>query len=188
MRFAIRRLLMYFVVMKLPHGQAQFVVLCCAIMLFGSHFVIPQSDAAYQNFAFRKLEANVLSPYQMIHVSQENAQFVRSYVLKEMEAHGLTHASSPDIHVDIFVSLKLERQNTGGSTYTENYSSTTSGVSIYEVGTLTVQLNEVENNNLLWEGSRTIPLWTKKEKKIRKRVKGMISKIFKGFDPNTLGN
>jgi len=171
--------------MQLSFCQVPAILSCCLIMLLGGHFATPQSGGNYETFGFRKFEATVLSPYQMIHVNQENAQFVRSHILKQLETHGLTLSSSPDLYVDLFVFLKLHRQVTGG------YSASVSGsrgLSIYEVGTLTVQLIEAKNNEVLWESSRSIPLWKKKEKKIRNRVDNIVAKLFKNFNPSTLRN
>ena len=145
-------------------------------------------NAVSKSFNFRKFEATVNSPYQMIHVSQENAQFVKSHVQKELEEHGLIRAaSSPELYVDLFVNLKMERQATGGHAGADgDGGSMVRGVSIYEIGTLTIKLNSAANNSLLWQQSRTIPLWKKKERKIKKRVAKMVVKIFNDFDPNSL--
>ena len=161
---------------------ARSIVLCCTLIQFGYLYVTPQSGDNNQTFSFRKFEATVISPYQMIHVSQENAQFVRSHVLTELEAHGLSHSDSADLYVDLFVHLKLERQATGGLISTNSGGYNMQGISIYEVGTLTVKLHDATNDKLLWEGSRTIPLWKKKEKRIRKQVDNLVDKIFKNFD------
>jgi len=171
--------------MQLSFCQVPAILSCCLIMLLGGHFATPQSGGNYETFGFRKFEATVLSPYQMIHVNQENAQFVRSHILEELETHGLTLSSSPDLYVDLFVFLKLQGQVTGG--YSASMSGSR-GLSIYEVGTLTVQLIEAKDNEVLWESSRTIPLWKKKEKKIRNRVDNIVAKLFKNFDSSTLRN
>ena len=170
--------------MQLSFCQVPAILSCCLIMLLSGHFATPQSGGNYETFGFRKFEATVLSPYQMIHVNQENAQFVRSHILKQLETHGLTLSSSPDLYVDLFVFLKLQGQVTGGY----SAESGSRGLSIYEVGTLTVQLIEVKNNEVLWESSRSIPFWKKKEKKIRNRVDNIVAKLFKNFNPSTLRN
>ena len=121
----------------------------------------------------------------MIHVNQENAQFVRSFVQKEMETHGLILSSSPDLYVDLFVSLKLQEQVNRGISVA---SYAPRSLAYYQVGTLTVQLMESKENEVLWEGSKTIALWKMKEKKIRKRADYIVSRIFRKFDPNTLRN
>lgn len=157
---------------------------CCILFLFYSHFVIPQSTKPYKTFGFQKFEATVLSPYEMIHVTQENAQFVKSYIQKELEAYGLQLSSSPDIYVNIYVDVELEEQAIGGITIMPK----PEYASFYEVGTLNVQLVDTIETKILWEGSRSMMLWKKKEKKIRKRVDNIVAKLFKNFDPSTLGN
>ena len=150
----------------------------------------PDQEKLYNTpstFAFRKFEATVLSPYQMIHVREDNADFVRRHVAKELEERGMIDASDPDVYVDIYVHLKLERQTTSGYAGSFENGTITSGVSIYEVGTLIIRLVDPQSNQMLWEGSRTIPLWRKKERKIRKKVDGMVTKIFRKLDPSLLG-
>ena len=139
----------------------------------------PNQSVDYETIGFRKFDVTVLSPYQMTHLNQENAQFVRSYILRELEPHGLTVSDSPDVYVDVSVVVKMQQQFSRGYFF---------GLPIYQVGTLTVQLMEVKEEELLWKGSKTIPLWTMKERKARKRVDTIIAKIFKNFDPSTLGN
>ena len=178
--------------MRLLTGKAQAFVLCCSLMLLGSHYVLPQSEETYQTFAFRKFEATVNSYNQMIHLDEENAQIFRSHVFKELEAHGLTLASSPDIYVDLFVQLEFEQQITGGYSGTsdgtiDGQDIYTSGISNYEVGTFIIQLIQPENGNMLWQGSSAIALWNDKKKKIQKQVEKVVTKIFKDFDPSILG-
>jgi hypothetical protein len=152
-------------------------------MLSYSHFAISQ-PSQYESFGFQKFEATVLSPYQMIHINQENAQFVKSYIQKELEAHGLRLSSSPDLYVNVNVILKLQQQDLGQ----DDSQLRSRPISTYQVGTLNVQLVDVIRANVLWEGSRSIVLWKKKEKKIRKRVDNIVGKLFKDFDPSILGN
>ena len=152
------------------------------LMLSHSHFAISQ-PSQYESFGFQKFEATVLSPYQMIHINQENAQFVKSYIQKELEAHGLRLSSSPDLYVDVNVILKLQQQDLGQDSQLRSRP-----ISTYQVGTLNVQLVDVIRANVLWEGSRSIVLWKKKEKKIRKRVDNIVGKLFKDFAPSILGN
>jgi hypothetical protein len=152
-------------------------------MLSYSHFAISQ-PSQYESFGFQKFEATVLSPYQMIHINQENAQFVKSYIQKELEAHGLRLSSSPDLYVNVNVILKLQQQDLGQ----DDSQLRSRPISTYQVGTLNVQLVDVIRANVLWEGSRSIVLWGKKEKKIRKRVDNIVAKLFKDFDPSILGN
>jgi len=156
---------------------------CCILFLFYSHFLISQSSSSYKTFGFQKFEATILTPYQWIHVNQENAQFVKSYIQKELEAHGLRLSSSPDLYVNVNVILKLQQQDLG-----QDSQLTSRLISTYQVGTLNVQLVDVIRANVLWEGSRSIVLWKKKEKKIRKRVDNIVAKLFKDFDPSILGN
>ena len=168
--------------MVLMRNKVRSMGLCCCLVLICCHLASSQSDTDYQTFAFRKFEATVLSPYEMIHVNQANAEFVRSHVQNELEERGVTQSSNPSMYADILVNLKLERQNTGG--YTGSFDSggyNKSGFSIYEVGTLVIRLSDAKNNEILWEGSRTVPLWNKKEKKIRRRVDNIVAKIFKSY-------
>ena len=81
------------------------------------------------------------------------------------------------------VILKLQQQDLG-----QDSQLTSRLISTYQVGTLNVQLVDVIRANVLWEGSRSIVLWKKKEKKIRKRVDNIVAKLFKDFDPSILGN
>jgi len=155
------------------------------LMLSYSHFAISQ-PSQYESFGFQKFEATVLSPYQMIHINQENAQFVKSYIQKELEAHGLRLSSSPDLYVNVNVILKLQQQDIGQDSQLR--SRPNNSISIYQVGTLNVQLVDVIRANVLWEGSRSIVLWKKKEKKILKRVDNIVAKLFKDFDPSILDN
>ena len=133
----------------------------------------------YQTIGFRNFDVTVLSPYQMTHLNKDNAQFIRSYILRELEPHGLTISAAPDLYVDVSVVVKMQRQFSRGYFF---------GLPIYQVGTLTVQLMEVKDEGLLWKGSKTIPLWKMKERKARKRVDTIVSRIFKDFDLSTLGN
>ena len=165
----------------------QLIAFCCLMMLVCHDLVYSQSSDFYRTYGFRKFEATVLSPYEMIHVNQENAEFVRSHIRDQLEAQGMAFSTAPEVFVDIFVHLKLEKQNTGG--YSGSFESGgygKSGFSIYEVGTLSVRLSDAANNKLLWENSRTIPLWKKKEKKIRNRVDNLVSKLFKDFNSSIL--
>ena len=164
------------------------IVLCGNLTLFISPWVIAQSAGAYQDFAFRKVEATVVSPYEMIHVSKKNAHFVQSYVQKELEKHGHGISVKPDMYVDLLVTLRMEVQATGGHVGGITSSGLSRGVSIYEVGTLMVQLIDVENEALIWQGSRTVTLWKKKEKRIRKKAGRVISRIFKSYDPSELSS
>ena len=147
-------------------------------MLLNVHFALPQKqNSKHETFEFRDFEVTVLSPYQMIHVSQDNAQFVKTHIKNELESHGLVKSSSPDLYVDIFVTLRLQRQFSRGYFF---------GQPIYQVGTLTVRLIEATNDEVLWEGAKTIPLWKVKEKRLRKRVDNIVAKTFKDFDPSVL--
>ena len=156
------------------------------VYFFGGPPAKEKSDINSSTFGFRKFEATVLSPYQMMHVREDNADFVRSHVAKELQERGMIDAPDPDIFVDIYVHLKLERQATSGYAGSFESGRITSGVSIYEVGTLIIRLVDSQSNQMLWEGSRTIPLWRKKEERIRKKVDGMVAKIFRNFDPEAL--
>jgi len=168
-------------------NQTRAITLYGAIALLWCQFAMAQSSNRQQTFGFRVFEATVLSPYQMIHISQENASFVRTQVQKELESYGLTHVSSPDIYVDIFIHLKLENQTTSGYSGGFSEGGYTKGYSIYEVGTLIIKLNDAADDRLVWQGSRTVPLWKKKEKRIRKKVHQVITKILRRFDPEVLG-
>jgi hypothetical protein len=132
----------------------------------------------FETLQFRDFNVTVRTPYQMTHVNQQNAEFLKSHILQEMETYGFTVSSSPDLFVDISILVKLQAQFSRGSAF---------GMPIHQVGTLTVRLMEADQNLVLWEGSKTIPLWSMKERKAKQRVEQVVAKIFKDFDPDLLG-
>lgn len=160
-------------------------VLFSLLILSCNNFVFPQSGESYHTFGFHKFDATVLSPYQMIHVNQENAQFVRSLIQKELESRGLQLSSTPDYLVNVKVILKLHQQILGQETQVRSGHSQNHSISIYQVGILEVELVD-EKENAYWKGSRSMPLWKKKEKTIRKRLDNFVAKLFKKFEADAL--
>ena len=156
--------------------QIPAVLWCCVFLLILSESISAQSNGSYQSFQFRKFEVTVLSPYQLIHVNDDNAQYVNSLIREELESAGLVFSSSPDFFVDVSVSLRWQRQFSRGVFF---------GQPVYQVGTLTVKLTKVENDVVLWEGSNTTPLWKVKEKRMKNRVDNIVAKVFKNFDLDT---
>ena len=137
------------------------------------------ASTQFETLKFRNFNVIVRTPYQMTHVTEQNADYLRSHILKEMETHGFTISSTPDLFVDINIFVKLQAQFSRGSAF---------GMPIHQVGTLTVRLMDPQENQVLWEGDKTVPLWKMKEGKARKRVGQVVSKIFKDFHPETLSS
>ncbi len=173
----------------MPAQLCQFpTMLCCTLFLFYSLFAIPQSGSSYETFRFQKFEAAVLTPYQMIHVNQENADFIQSRIKHELEIHGLRLQESPDLFINIKTTIKEEVQARDPSSGPLAFYSEDVPVKLLygKIGTITIELEDAKKNIKVWSGARSIMLWGKNEKTLRKKTNKTIAKIFKKFDPTIL--
>ncbi len=171
---------------------------CCILFLFYSHFVIPQSTKPYKTFGFQKFEATVLTPYQMIHVNQENAEFIKSRIIHELEIHGLRLQENPDLLINVMVKIDQvfqPREDTPESNdgktplpYTNaDAEMVRLGGGVYgKAGTIIVELLDAMDKAIVWSGSRSTMLYNKNEKSLRKKTNKTVAKIFKNFDPSVL--
>ena len=160
-----------------------------------SHSVFSQSNGRYRSFEFQQFEITVLSPYQKIHATQENIDFIQSSIQSELESQGLRLQESPDLFINIKTTIKQEVQPRDPAFIPFQYSVTpyTNIESerkkfVYgKIGTITIELEDAKKNIKVWSGARSIMLWGKNEKTLRKKTNKAIAKIFKKFDPTTIG-
>jgi len=79
-------------------------------LFFYCHSVFSQSNGRYRSFEFQQFEVTVLSPYQKIHATQENIDFIQSSIQSELESQGLRLQESPDLFINIKMTMKQEVQ------------------------------------------------------------------------------
>ena len=167
----------------------------CIIVLFYSQFALAQ-PAQYQTFGFNRFEATVLSPYQLVHLNKENAQYVRSLVMSELETYGMSLSNNPDLLVNIRIDIShvlQPREVKNSRKWMPAHSKEKEQYIIQEgvyakVGTISIEFEDPANNSsIVWEGSRSIALWGKNEKTLMKNTRKAVTKILKRFDPSQKG-
>jgi len=183
--------------MQLLPNPAPVTISCCILVLFYSHFLISQSSSSYKTFGFQKFEATILTPYQWIHVNQENAEFIKSRIIHELEIHGFRLQENPDLLINVMVKIDQVFQPREDNT-TESFDGETpfpytnaemvrlEGGVYGKAGTIIVELLDAKDKAIVWSGSRSTMIYNKNEKSLRKKVNKTVAKIFKNFDPSVL--
>ena len=130
----------------------------------------------------------------MIHVNQENAEFIKSRIVHELEIHGLRLQENPDLLINVMVKIDQvfqprEDYSNDGETpfpYT-NAEMVRLDAGVYgKASTIIVELLDAMDKAIVWSGSRSTMLYNKNEKSLRKRTNKTVAKIFKNFDRSVL--
>lgn len=138
----------------------------------------------YQSFDFLSIEG----PEEQLSDYEENLQFIKEEIIKQMTQRGLKQdSSSPDLQINlgIVVEDKVQTRTTNLSTDPFMYSgqrnytweSQEVPVNTYKEGTLTMHLVEKASNKAVWAGtaSRVVP---KKNDKKQRAAQEAIAELF----------
>jgi len=160
------------------------------VVVIVHNYTLRSQSNPFQSFNFNNFDVSLLSPYQKIYVSDENAEFIKFHIQKELESQGLDTLSPPDLFVNISVKIEQEvqtRDPVEGEIANvlvkhPEYELGHILIGVYNVGTIYIQIVDATNNKEVWSGSRTVTLWENKQPKILRKTKKAISKILKKFD------
>ena len=117
-----------------------------------SHSVFSQSNGRYRSFEFQHFEITVLSPYQKIHATQENIDFIQSSIQSELESQGLRLQESPDLFINIKTTIKEEVQARDPANWPLPFYSENVQVKLVygKIGTITIELEDAKKNIKVW--------------------------------------
>lgn len=137
----------------------------------------------YQTFDFFRLEASGDTAENF----ERNVDLLKQAIATELESKGLHQtSSSPDLMVNIGIVVE-EKVQTRETTFREapiyvgqrryHWESEEVEVGRYREGTVTVDLVDRKENNMVWEGAveGVIP---KKQEKVRERIKEGVEALF----------
>jgi hypothetical protein len=167
--------------------------LIIAALVFGGLLLLTSTTitAQYQTYKFLDFDAQVLVDIER---RPENVDHLKAAISRELEARGLSQSEDPDLFVNIGVVVKEEIQTRetnarqdmrylGQRNYTWQVEEVPIGT--YNEGTVTIDLVDVEKNQLVWEG-KTSSVILKNNNKMQKRIDSGVKKAFKKFDPAKL--
>ena len=158
------------------------------LMLLNTFNALAQSK--YQTFDFLDLDVELLTEHQ---INQENADYLKTAIARELTAKGLEQSSNPDLAVNIGVVVEEEVQTRETDIRDMRYMGQRNYhweveevvVGVYKVGTVSVELVDTKANKAVWEESESNVI-NKKQKNVQKKIDKGVSKIFKNFDPAKL--
>jgi hypothetical protein len=164
--------------------------LCLSLWLglLNSYNTLAQSK--YQTFDFLDLDVELLTEHQ---INQENVDYLKTAIARELTAKGLEQSSNPDLAINIGVVVKEEVQTRETDIRDMRYMGQRNYhweveevvVGVYKVGTVSVELVDTKANRAVWEESEGNVI-DKKQKNVQKKIDKGVSKIFKKFDPAKL--
>jgi hypothetical protein len=162
--------------------------LCFLLVLAPS--ITSLAQGKYQTFDFLDLDVELLTEHQ---INQENADYLKTAIARELTAKGLEQSSNPDLAVNIGVVVEEEVQTRETDIRDMRYMGQRNYhweveevvVGVYKVGTVSVELVDTKANRAVWEESESNVI-NKKQKNVQKKIDKGVSRIFKKFDPATL--
>ena len=148
------------------------------------------AQSKYQTFDFLDLDVELLTEHQ---INQENADYLKNAIARELTAKGLEQSSNPDLAVNIGVVVEEEVQTRETDIRDMRYMGQRNYhweveevvVGVYKVGTVSVELVDTKANRAVWEESESNVI-NKKQKNVQKNIDKGVGRIFKKFDPAKL--
>lgn len=159
------------------------------LYLTGSVSLKAQNDSRYQTFDFLDFNVRILTEHQ---INEENVEYLKSAIARELQSGGLTQDPNPDLYVNIGVVVEEEVQ-TRETDYRDmrylgqreyHWEVEEVIVGVYKVGTVSVELVDPKADKVVWQESSSNVI--RKQKNIQKRINKGVSRIFKKFDVNKL--
>ncbi len=152
--------------------------------------VVQAQSANYQTFDFLDFDIKILTTHI---TNQENVDYLKTAIARELESKGLEQASNPDLAVNIGVVVEEEVQTRETDIRDMRYMGQRNyhwqveevEVGTYKVGTVSIDLVDTKENKLVWsESDRNVI--NKNQKKVRKKIDKGVKRIFKNLDPSKL--
>jgi predicted NUDIX family phosphoesterase len=126
-------------------------------------------------------------------VNQDNIDYLKTAIAKELQAKGLRKESNPDLAVNIGVVVEEEVQTRETDYQDMHYMGQRNyywevqelPVGKYKVGTVSIELVDTENNKVVWQDSERNVI-NNNPKKVQRKIEKGAARIFKNFDPSQL--
>jgi hypothetical protein len=149
-----------------------------------------QNETNYQTFDFLDFDVKVLTGHQINH---DNIDYLKTAIAKELRSKGLKIAPNPDLAVNIGVVIEEEVQTRETDYQDMHYMGQRNyywevqeePVGKYKVGTVSIELVDTKDNEVVWQGSEK-NLINKNPKKVQRKIDKGAARIFKNFDPSKL--
>lgn len=141
----------------------------------------------YQTFDFLDFKVQVLTEHE---INEENIDYMKTAIAKELESKGLRQSSNPDLVVNIGVVVEEEVQTRETNIRDMHYMAQRNyhweveevPVGIYKMGTVSVELVDTRENKVVWHEQEKNVI-NKNPQKVRKKIDKGVVRIFKKFDP-----
>ena len=141
--------------------------LISCLLLLTSLNVLAQSK--YQTFDFLDFDVRLLTEHQ---INQENVDYLKSAIVKQLTAKGLKQQSNPDLAINIGVVVEEEVQTRETDIRDMRYMGQRNYhwqveevvVGVYKKGTVSIELVDTKENEAVWEESESNVI-NKKQKK-----------------------
>ena len=148
------------------------------------------AQSKYQTFDFLDFDYKILTDHE---INQENVEYMKSAVTKQLEAKGLTQASDPDLAINIGLVVEEEVQTRETDIRDMRYMGQRNYhweveeivVGVYKMGTVSIELVDTKENRVVWEESDSNVI-NKNQKNVQKKIDKGVARIFKKFDPAKL--
>jgi hypothetical protein len=149
-----------------------------------------QGQNNYQTFDFLDFNVKVLTEHQ---VNEQNVEYLKTVIPKELESKGLQKATNPDLVVNIGLVVEEEVQTRETDIRDMRYMGQRNyhweveevPVGIYKMGTVSVELVDTGENKVVWRGQEKNVI-NKNPSKVRKKIDKGVARMFKKFDPSEL--
>ena len=155
------------------------------VLTTGHATVLAQSK--YQTFDFIDFDVQLLTEHQ---INQQNVEYLKAAIVKQLEAKGLKQSTNPDLAVNIGVVVEEEVQTRETDIRDMRYMGQRNYhweveevvVGVYKMGTVSIELVDTQQNKAVWEESESNVI-NKKQKNVQKKIDKGVARIFKKFDP-----
>jgi len=162
-----------------------------ALVLFAADSLQAQNNSKFQTFDFLDFDVQLLTDHK---INQENVDYLKTAITKQLEAKGLSQGSNPDLAVNIGVVVEEETQTRETDIRDMRYMGQRNYhweveevvVGVYKVGTVSVELVDTRANKAVWEKSDSNVI--RKQKGVQKKIDKGVARIFKKFDVSKLGS
>jgi len=158
------------------------------VVMIAAHSL--QGQNQYQTFDFLDFDVKLLTEHQ---VNEENFEYMKTAITKELETKGLKQSANPDLLINIGLVVEEEVQTRETDIRDMRYMGQRNyhwevqevPVGVYKMGTVSVEVVDAKKNQVIWlEQERNFI--NDNPNKVRKKIDKGVVRIFKEFDPANL--
>lgn len=168
------------------------VVLKWWLLVFAVQMVVNplQAQNNYQTFDFLDFDVKVLTEHQ---VNEQNVEYMKTAITKELESRGLQKAPNPDLAINIGLVVEEEVQTRETDIRDMRYMGQRNyhweveevPVGVYKMGTVSVEMVDTRENKVIWREQEKNVI-NKNPSKVRNKIDKGVARMFKKFDPADL--